>query len=335
MSGLVTAFGGDVASLPAFPSLNNPQAVTEYMIAVESECNKNKKEIEVTVTGGWVSTIPGADAPLGYFYYEVINVGPNNSDGHPEPLKSEKGFGDFFFVTYKIIAGEGGQVTPWRGTEFTDLVGYALKVVVVDGTPRVQWELKQDGTYTAAATRLNNLFTAAGPSMFEAPIDNPYNLLPAFFDAVKKDKKAIKGIRSLNTKSRRVLDLMTVQGAHDRNIQIAETSTPPQEIHKEENRKALTILTSLLDVLAGAPTFKQGTFSLTEQGKEVAGQYLTPLREQGVLKVGSFQEMVYDDIVTIFNNLNTTKISNAQKSAFTNLKDQLTAIGVGVDEAPF
>jgi len=140
MALLAKAFGISVTDLPKLPGENQPALMTSYMEAVRDSINSKKKELEVTVAGGWVNAegVPGMGIPEGYFHFHLANVtGDKDSAGNPAPKQGQ--YGKFFYVTFQIDFAEGGRETPYRGAEWTELVPYRSEERRVGKECRSRW----------------------------------------------------------------------------------------------------------------------------------------------------------------------------------------------------
>lgn len=325
---LVRAFGKDVKNLPALPEENQPGKITEYMKAVENIC---KGEVDIEVNKGWANNVKGMVVPDEYFYFNLTDIFPKDEKGDPYPRDGD--YGLYFVAEFTVFAGEGGSETPYKGVKFNEIIPYA--VTVVNGEP--DWEkTKVTLQYSAAGQRLSNLVRMSAPSMNLLDTDykftNPHNILTDWFKHLSQDNVLLKGGR-VKTDRRICLDLNSVKPVNGYSAPkpVYTTGASPVETKtisnlNESDSKARSIADELLSYLAGEPAVENNM--LTPIGKEMAGKYIKPPKQEGKVTHGSFADLDYDDVMAIIDYV-LTQISDDK--AIDEIKEKLIHVGVGFD----
>lgn len=317
---LVRAFGKDPTSLPPLPELNQPIRITEYMQAIERVCQGKEVEVEVN-KDGWVSSIKGFDVPEDYFYFQLSDISPKDEKGNP--FHKEGPHGHYFFVEFEIYFGEGGSETPYKGAKFTEIMSYAVDV---GENGKLDWaRTEKEKVYTQSATRLSKLVRLTAPSMKlleqEYDFSNPHNILPDWSKHAQNDKVMLKGNRAKNEDTRRIQLLWP-------SLQSVDGYEPSKEVLNlsESDIKGRVILNDLFDYLGEEKTVQNN--NLTPTGIELAKKYISPIKQQGLVKHGSFLELDYDDVMAIFNYVEKTIVDDEK---IKQLKIDLIHAGVGFD----
>lgn len=313
MNLLAKAFG--VTKLPNVPDESYAAMVTKYMVDLKNLCAD--KELEVEVSKGWVSNVPGMDVGEGLFYFTVNDVSSPEHDGQGQPIPKQGQYGSFFFVSFQVEAGEGGKDTPYKGATFTELVNYSLKYE----NGELDFEKNKDGSYTASAVRLSKLMRLAAPDPFAGEFvpSNPNNLLPYMRQKFLESKRVLKGMRVKEEKGTRVrLNWPTLEEATGYTIE------PKRLIESMGiDDKCREVLVEALDKLAGSPTVVKDSFELNEVGRKIAKQYLSPLKKEGIIAHGSIEELTPEEITSILTTL--------QNDVGPDYKERVVALAVGFE----
>lgn len=303
MTLLVKAFGKSPHELPPRPAINESGKVAEYMKKIQEIC---RGQIKVEVNGGWVNSI--TEVPKGLFYFVLDNMGPGTP---PEPREGQ--FGKWYLTEWKIVAGEGGQPTPYEGLTFVMIANYGI-VVNEDGQP--DWEKGEGGGWTPNAVQMSQMINMTAPQMFEGDFNpsNPHNVLPTWLAEAKKANQVLKGYRVEYTprkgknagKTSIVLEWSTVEQVHGfQQTKQQESYNPPLssvEESEDEDVRARNILKTALTQLAGAEAVTSD-WQLTPAGKTVAKQYLVPLKNQGILPHAYIQRYSLDNVLACMDAL--------------------------------
>jgi len=293
---LAKAFG--VSKLPNSPDEGYAAMVTKYMVDIKTLCND--KELEVEVSKGWVNSIPGMDVPEGLYYFTIADVSSPEHDSAGNPVPKQGQFGSFFFVSFEVVAGEGGKETPYRGSKFSELVNYSLKYE----NGELDFEKNKDGSYAASAVRLSKLMRLAAPDPFASEFvpPNPSNLLPYMKQKFLAAGKVIKGMRTKEEKGTRIrLVWPTLEEATGYQGQ-AKPGRKIDEMNVDD--RCRDVLIEAMEKLSdGKPVTVNGTYDFTPAGKEVAKTYLSPLRKEGLIQHGSLGELTPEEITTILTTL--------------------------------
>ena len=327
---LVQAFGGDVDKLPPVPEVSQAGKVTAYMEKVQELAVG--KTIEVTVSKGWVNSVEGIQVPPGLYYYELEGFNPTNEDG--EPILKAGEYGQFFFVLSRILAGEGGAETPWKGAVVRDLVNYSITVDTSMGEPIPEWQRTKQGAFTKSAALLAHFMQYTAPGMFEEGYvhSDPYNLLPDWWEEAQKEKVVYKGYRAKTKDGKYVnMNWSTVEPVP--NFAGPRESSRTQETNKRQQQveeKGREGLIAFMNLLAGGDAFSNvGTLALNQAGKTAAKTYLTPLKQKGILSTGTLTNLSFDDVMRVVENV---EVGEELVEGVTKIKHSLAAAGVGFEE---
>ena len=334
---LVRAFGGDISKLPVLPAENQPGMVSSYLEVAQALSKLNV--VTIISKNGWVNAngVSGMGVPEGLYYFRLVEVAPIHKDtGIVTPKEGQ--FGKFFFVTFEIVAGEGGGETQFKKATFQELVSYA---VTVDDSGQPDWQrTEQSKQYTSAAVRLSNLMRLTAPSLFEdefTPPD-PYNLLPWWSGIAIAENKVLGGTRVKNEKGEIRLMWSTLKSGDSVSVPPTATQAPlvqaapimqqqdslaekESENLRNADEKARAILRTVMNEMAGVETVVNN--NLNDAGKEIARKYFAPLKKGGQINNGSYSKLDFDDITVILDNLLLDNIEI--------YKEQLIAAGVGFD----
>lgn len=319
---LVKAFGGDLSKLPKLPEVNQASKVTAYLSAAE---NLAKGETTIEVKKGFVRSIKGAEVPIGLYYVKVVDINPK-TDGMPHTITGQ--FGDFFYVNYQIVAGEGGGDSPYNGVVFSEIMNYGL-TLDEDGNPA--WITSKTGGYTKNAVNMNKLITYTAPDFFENNIrfGDVNNILPEWLEQLQAADKVIKIMRIPNKNGKTVINFDTIEPVNMVEPKQSSFLTPkvnPKDT-EEMNEKARNIFAKLFTELAGENPFTEG-YSLSLKGKQTAKLYLSPLKDQKLLSHGTIGNLTFSEVEVIFKNI---AIPDEHKDSFNKFNSELTVAALSLD----
>ena len=327
---LVKAFGGDITQLPPVPEVSQAGKVTAYMEKVQELAVG--KIIEAVVVKGWIKALEGMRVPPGLYYYQLEGLGPVSKDSG-EPYLEKGEHGQYFFVLSRIIAGEGGAETPWKGAIVRDLVNYAIDTDTSSGEPVPEWQRTQQGAFTKSAALLAHFMQYTAPSLFEEGFvhSDPYNLLPDWLEEAKKEAVVYKGYRAKNKDGKYInMNWSTIEPASGFSEPVVDERT--QEVNNRQQQveeKGREGLIALLNVLAGEDAFSNtGTLALSPAGKTAVKKYFTPLKQKGILTTGTLSKLNFDDVMKIVENV---EVEDKLKEALDKIKEMMAFAGVGIE----
>lgn len=329
---LVRAFKADADKLPPTPSLDQAGKVSAYLQKAKGLVEEAGNSVKVVVTKGWVKSISGMDVPTGLYYFNIVDVSPKDENGDPETREGQ--YGKFFFIKCRVVAGEGGQETVWEDAEFDVLVNYSI---VVDDQGEPGWAKSKSGGPTASATRLSRLMTYTAPIMFDDDDfepEDPYNFLPQWWRLAQEANVTLKGLRGKDKKNRVKLDLSSVEPAASfqkvarQPTKETETKVAMSELDMDE--EARSIFREFMNLLTGEDAFRKGTFTLTQAGKVLAGQYLTPLKGKGLFDKAKMGQWTLDEVRKVIDHIRKKLEGETQEQA-DKMFQTLANIGLGFD----
>lgn len=320
MNLLAKAFG--CKNLPTIPSEAYAGLITKFMIEIKNMCQD--KELEVEVKKGWVNSIPGTEVPEGtyWFYISDVSSPEKNEKGDPKPKMGD--YGQFFFVTFTVDS-EKGHPSPYTGATFTELMPYAI---VVNDKGEAGFETVKEGKYagqiTGEATRLNKLMILGAPDTFaqEFTPPNPYNLLPFLRQKFLESHQMLEGQRILieNKKKKTTRIGLSWPGVkkaegYEAPKRIIETMGIEDKVHQ--------VLVEAFTQKAGQPAVVNGTYELTEAGRKVAKEIISPLKSEGLVekKHQSLEELTVEEVTTILTTMGPD---------YKEFKEKVVALGVGI-----
>lgn len=327
---LVKAFGGDVAQLPVVPELSQAGLVTTYMEKVQQLAVG--QTIEAKVSKGWVNSLEGMQVPPGLYYYQLDSMSPVDENGEPSLEKGE--YGKYFFIHSRILAGEGGADTPWKGAVVRDLMNYSISVDDSSGEPVPEWQKTKQGAFTKSAALLAHFMQYTGPGLFEEGYvhSDPYNLLPDWLNEAQKESIVYKGYRAKSKDGKYInMNWSTIEAVPGfAGPKADERTTEVNKRQQQVEEKGREGLISFMNLLAGGEAFSNvGTLDLSQDGKVAAKKYLTPLKQKGILTTGTLSKLTFDDIMRVVENV---EVEEDLAEGVAKIKSQLAAAGVGFDE---
>jgi len=360
MALLTQVFGVPLTALPKeLPTFDKPGKIAEYMTKIEQLIEASGKTATGTVARGWINSVDGMDV-TGFIYFVLDDIPATKGMDEPAPRTSaQESWGSYFLVSFQVLAGEGGSPSPFAKAHFTELLTYAIDTKVAeDGTIVCDWKRNSNGEFSLSAVTQSKLMKWTAPSMFSDGyvMNNPENILPEWLREAKKKMQVLKGYRARSAKGDRVVlqwatvepvyDFHKPEVPHEEAVSFSKSSQPvkqvmapvPASVHNTNGRDdmaAKLILKELICALTEGDAFDGDTFELTDAGKNVARTYLTPLKKQGYLPTGVLKDLIFEDVVRVFDNI---KVPDDKKEISIALKRKLAEaglIGEGSDRSDF
>jgi len=319
---LVRGFGGDLAKLPKIPPENYPDQVSAYMLKVQELCKGNTK---VAVWNDWVNEIKGAEIPKGYFHFVIEDFTPKSKGGLPQ--WKDGSFGPEFYIRTRIVAGEGGDETPFAGCIVSQRMSYAL---VVDGEGKNDWYRNASNEKSAAASYMGRLMVHSTDGVFDNDFElpDPTNVLPYWFENLVSGK-VLKASRITATKSPRLnkvkWDWSSVEPA-GYNVE----NSSGTEVHAKDNSvetKAQKLLISVFCKMADTSVTEGGIFNLNDKGIELARKYINPLMKEDKVVHGAVERFTFEEVQVIIESIN-----ERNEDAYREDLEELLKIGIRVDK---
>lgn len=326
MSLLAKAFGVDAGKLSSTPAENQGGLISQFMTDIKNLCNGTSKELTVESKDGWVNTVPGMEAPEGYFYFVLVDVSSKEKEENGDVKPQVGDYGPYFWVGFEIVAGEGGSETPFKGARFNEIVNYAVSVGE-DG--KADWERSPvEKRYTAQAMRLSKLMSLTAPDLFIEDFNppNPHNILPYWKKEALSAQKILKGSRAKEVTKDGKGAIRLVWGS----LQEVTGFAQPQRLIEEMDvdDKMRKVLVEALDNLADGKSTIDGTYDLSPKGLEIAKKYLSPLKKEGKIKHGALKDLTPEEVTTILTHL--TEEAKLDQS----YKERAIMLGVGFEAPP-
>ena len=366
---LARAFG---VELEGSPVETDALAVSEYLLKAKQAFDLATNSVTFVVKDKWVKSVKGMGIETGNYNYRIVDVNSRNPAGQkswfvdnvpwePKPNKIR--------LTLEILTGSQGQPTPYAGAKISVKLDYGFKYNADTG--EVGWETTDTGKINMAAQRASKIYELTAPSMFEPfnPPD-PENLIPYWLEHMGLPSCTLFGKIEAVVSSKGSLfykikaedieasvlppGIIVSTPAVSPDVVTPATPTPttqspvnPSPVPATDNtidsghnvlddveldKKARFMLYDLLSNIAGGLAFDDNEI-ITDHGKVVAAQHLTPLRDANKISGGLLSAASYIKVVTIVGALSVADtLPDNQKNLAKATHEQLELLIIGLDE---
>lgn len=159
---LAKAFGVDVDKTWPDPIKDS----SKFLRAVERAVGRTDVELKITVSGGWVSDVPGWSLPRDQSF-QLIYVGCDTLDDDGNPCWRDYGYGRSVILKFKITGDLDGDFTAYDGWEERIFVPYRVDPDPEDPDMPTFVLDKSDKGNNNAQVNCYNLMQATAPTLLE------------------------------------------------------------------------------------------------------------------------------------------------------------------------
>lgn len=300
---LAKAFGVDVDKKWPDPIKDS----SKFLQVVERAVGKTDAELKITVSGGWVSDVPGWSLPRDQSF-QLVYVGCDTLDDDGDPCWRDYGYGRSVILRFKIIGDLDGDTTPYDGWEERIFVPY--RVAPDPDDPDMPTFVIDDGDKGNNTAQVNcyNLMQATAPTLLENESwEDTSNVMPEWDDFAKEAVIILRGDTIWSKKAARVkMPIWMIKPRYKDGRSYKEEETPKPRAKKKpakpsgeeviEKSSAIDHLYKAItqEVRARAEDEKAKAFGvdgkLTKAGAVVAREVFGPLIEEKKLPGNIFAE---------------------------------------------